>query len=199
MKEFWLCFVPLFVAVDAIGVLPMFMNLTHGLSAKRARYIVIQSIITALIVALLFLAIGQGILKLLGITITDFMMAGGLLLFIISISDMLNIEKKQRIIDIESLGAVPIGVPLIVGPAVLTTIFLLVGQYGYFSTVMAIILNILIAGSVFYFAKSIHRFLGKAGSKTISKLASLLLAAIAVMIIRKGIMILILSNESKTI
>ena len=191
MANFWLCFIPLFVAVDAFGVLPVFMNLTGEFSHSQRRRVIVQSIITATIVSLVFLVVGKSLFDLLGITVADFMVAGGMLLFIISIIDIITGEKKQRGIDHESLGAVPIGVPLIVGPAVLTTILLLVGQYGPIPTVSAAMANILIAGFVFLLSDSIYKILGKSGSKTISKLASLLLAAIAVMIIRKGIIMFV--------
>lgn len=187
MKEFWLCFVPLFVAVDAIGVLPMFMGFTQDLETNRKRRIIYQSVITAMAVALIFLVVGIAVLRLLGITVADFMVAGGVLLFIVSMSDILTTEKAQRKVDTESLGAVPLGVPLIAGPAVLTTSILLLNEYGFFFTAIAIVLNVLIAGVVFFLADPINRVLGKAGSRTISKIASLFLAAIAVMIIRKGI------------
>lgn len=191
MKTFLLCFVPLFVAVDAIGVLPMFMGFTVDMGKNKVRRVVYQSVITAMIVALLFLAAGKAILKLLGITVADFMIAGGILLFIISISDLLSTEKKQRKIDPDSLGAVPIGVPLITGPAVLTTSILLLNEYGIIMTAVAIISNLIIAGTIFYFSFYINRFLGNTGAKILSKIASLLLAAIAVMIVRKGITALI--------
>ena len=88
---FWLCFVPLFVAVDAIGILPMFMNLTEGISEKSSRKLVLQSVITAMAVALIFLAVGELLLRLLGISIADFMIAGGVLLFAISLSDLFTL------------------------------------------------------------------------------------------------------------
>ena len=187
MKAFWLCFVPLFVAVDAIGVLPMFMGFTHGMEADKIKRIIYQSVITATMVALAFLAVGTVILRLLGITVADFMVAGGILLFVISMSDLLTTEKAQRKIDADSLGAVPLGVPLITGPAVLTTSILLMNEHGIVTTAAAIIINILIAGTVFLLSKPISRFLGDSGSKTVSKIASLLLAAIAVMIVRRGV------------
>jgi multiple antibiotic resistance protein len=87
----------------------------------------------------------------------------------------------------ESVGAVPLGVPLITGPALLTTSILLLNEHGFLMTAMAILANILIAGIVFFFSENIIGFLGKAGAKTVSKIASPLLAAIGVMIIRKGI------------
>lgn len=191
MTNFWLCFVPLFVAVDVVGVLPVFMSLTEEFGRPKRRHIIMQSIVTATIVTLVFLAVGKSLFKLLGITIADFMVAGGTLLFIISIIDIITGEKKQRGIDQESLGAVPIGVPLIVGPAVLTTTLILVGEYGVIPTISAAMVNILIAGFVFLLSESIYKILGKSGTKTVSKLASLLLAAIAVMIVRKGIIIFV--------
>jgi len=191
MKSFWLCFLPLFVAVDAIGVLPMFMGFTQDMDSGRIRRILYQSVFTAIMVALVFLAGGTALLKLLGITVSDFMIAGGILLFVISMSDLLSTEKSQRKIDPDSLGAVPLGVPLITGPAVLTTSVLLMNEYGFVLTALAVVVNVLIAGFVFSLAGPINRILGKAGAKTLSKIASLLLAAIAVMIVRKGIMALV--------
>jgi multiple antibiotic resistance protein len=195
MHQFWLCFFPLFIAVDALGVLPMFMSFTHALSKKQRHTVVIQSVFTAIVVATAFLAIGQGILKLLHITVSDFMIAGGILLFVIAMSEMLHFEKNHSHLDAESLGAVPIGVPLIVGPAVLTTSLILISQYGILLTGFSVLINILIAGLVFWFSGHIYRFLGRVGSKTISKLAALLIAAIAVMMIRKGIILLITTTQ----
>lgn len=194
MESFVLCFIPLFVAVDAVGVLPLFMNLTEGIEQNKIKKIIIQSMITALIVALAFIAVGTATLKLLGITVADFMIAGGTLLFVISIRDMLSVEKNRYAVDLESMGAVPIGVPLITGPAVLTTSMLLVNEHNLFITSLAIITNILIAGGVFFMAPFIERAIGKTGSKTISKITSLLLAAIGVMIIRRGIAIFIVQG-----
>ena len=189
MNDFWYSFIPLFVAVDAIGVLPLFISFTEGLNKQKIRKVIIQSVITAAVVAALFIWTGQMVLGLLGITVADFMIAGGTLLFAISLSDMLSMEKRHRTVDCDSLGAVPIGVPLIVGPAVLTTALLLIAQHGTINTMLAAFANILIAGAVFFAAPMIYKFLGKGGSKTISKLAALILAAIGVMMVRKGIMI----------
>jgi multiple antibiotic resistance protein len=197
MNEFWLCFVPIFVAVDAIGVLPVFMGLTEELDGKQRRHIIFQSAATAMIVALLFLAVGKALLGMLGITVPDFMVAGGVMLFVISITDMMAVGKKPLTLDPDSLGAVPIGVPLIVGPAVLTTTILMINQFGTTLTVVSTVINILIAAVMFMFSDPLLKLLGKAGSKTVSKLANLILASIAVMIIRKGIVALIAANVVK--
>lgn len=196
MNNFWLCFVPLFVAVDALGLLPVFMGLTQELPRARIRRIIFESVITAMIVALAFLFIGKGILTLLGITVADFMIAGGALLFVLSLSDLITAEKRRVQADQEEVGAVPLGVPLMVGPGVLTTTILLINQYGMIPTVSATIVNIVIAGMVFWMSGSINRILGRAGTRTISKLSSLILAAIGVMMVRKGIMLLIAAGVS---
>jgi multiple antibiotic resistance protein len=194
MNKFWFCFFPIFMAVNVIGVLPMFMTFTEGLDRPKINRIILQSVVTATIVALIFLAIGKIILDLLGITVSDFMIAGGTLLFIISLNDLVYMERRWSQIDPESLGAVPLGVPLIVGPAVLTTILILVSEYGPLATVAALIANIVIAGLTFWLYVPIMRLLGKSGARTVSKLAALLLAAVAVMMVRKGVMLLLVGG-----
>jgi len=191
IKEFWLCFVPLFVAVDAVGVLPLYMNLTEGVENSRLRKIIVQSVLTALAVGMAFIIFGRSVLRFLNISVADFMIAGGALLFVLSLRDLLSAEKGHGIVDYESVGAVPLGVPLIVGPAVLTSILLLTDQYGIFTTAASTAANVLIAGLIFMLADYIYSFLGKVGTKTVSKVASLLLASIAVMMIRKGVAIFI--------
>ncbi|MCL6642648.1 MAG: MarC family protein [Candidatus Bipolaricaulota bacterium] len=188
MLEFWLCFVPLFVAVDALGTLPIFISLTAGLDRARVRKVLWQSLLTATAVALAFLGVGKGIFALLGITVADFMIAGGSLLFLLSLRGLLTGEREHLSESPESLGAVPLGVPLIAGPAVFTTSLLLVDSYGLVPTVLATVANIAIAGVIFWTSDSLTRVLGEAGMRTLSKIASLILAAIAVMIVRKGIM-----------
>lgn len=188
MHNFWLCFVPLFVAVDAFGVLPMFLALTENIELQKLRKVIWQSLVTGSLVAIVFVMIGKAVFQLLGISPSDFMVAGGILLFAISLRDILIVNKHQDPVDPESVGAVPVGVPLIVGPAVLTTILILVDQYGMIPTMTAAVVNILLAGIIFRFSGALSALLGQAGTKAVSKLASLLLAAIAVMMVRKGVL-----------
>lgn len=184
---FWICFVPLFIATDAIGALPVFISLTKGIENRKLYKLIALSLITAAIVGLLFVYIGERILHLMGITVADFMVAGGILLFVISLGDMVSLEKPMRRVNAEELGPVPIGVPLIVGPGVLTTVMLLVKEHGFIPTSISLIANILIAGAIFSTSGFIVKLVGKNGTKIISKIASLFLTAISVMIIRKGI------------
>ena len=186
IRDILLAFIPLFVAVDAIGVLPMFISLTKDIERKERIKIIIQSMITAMVLALGFVFIGKEIFRLLGIEMGDFMIAGGAILFSLAIIDIVNPTKKRRNPTTE-LGAVPIGTPLIAGPAVLTTSMLIISEYGLFATTISIIINILLAGAIFSMSEYIINILGEAGSKALSKVTSLLLAAIAVMLIRKGL------------
>ena len=186
MKEFLLSFIPIFVAMDAIGVLPMFIGFTEHLKKHEKHKILTQSIITAFVVGIVFLFLGRWIFKVLGVMVADFKIAGGLVLLVISLRDILRNEKTQKI-SIDTIGAVPIGTPLITGPAVLTTIIILLDSYGVALTIASFVINLVIVWITFYYATAISKFLGKAGSKAFSKIASLLLAAIAVMMIRKGV------------
>jgi multiple antibiotic resistance protein len=186
MQNFLLSFIPIFVAMDAIGVLPMFIGFTEHLDKQQRRKILLQSIITAFVIGIVFLFLGKWIFKILGVLVADFKIAGGLVLLAISLRDLLQHEKSHRL-PTDTLGAVPIGTPLIAGPAVLTTIVILLDSYGMYNTVLSFVINLAIVWISFSYATEISNVLGKAGSKAFSKIASLLLAAIAVMMIRKGI------------
>jgi multiple antibiotic resistance protein len=187
LRDILLSFIPLFVAVDAIGVLPIFVSLTEGLTKSEKNKIIAQSMVTAFLLAVGFILIGKLVFKLLGITIGDFMVAGGALLFCIAIIDLIS-QTKERRMPGKDLGAVPIGTPLIVGPAVLTTSLLIISEYGLLPTIISVIGNILFAGLIFSGSFWLIKTLGEAGTKALSKIMSLLLAAIAVMLIRKGIL-----------
>jgi len=179
-------FIPLFVATNIFMLLPIFISLTKEMSLQKRRVVIRDSILTAFIVSSLFFALGEVIFRIIGITADDFKIAGGLLLLIIAILDITrHIEEKLKP-DIK-LGVVPIGVPLIVGPAVLTNILLLVDHYGILPTVIALVLNLIIVWISLINAERITRFVGKGGILGIAKVMALLLASIAIMMIRIGV------------
>ncbi len=186
LKKLLLAFIPIFVAVDVIGVLPIFVSLTQGTPRSEKRRIIIQSMITAFCLAISFIFLGKAIFSFLGITVGDFMVAGGAILFAISIRDIMRTEARQ-LESGEQMGVVPLGTPLIAGPAVLTTSLLLVEEYGVIPTLISVTANLLIAGFALNLSGLLSRFLGEAGTKALSKIMHLLLAAIAVMMIRKGL------------
>jgi multiple antibiotic resistance protein len=186
MRQILLAFVPVFVAVDPLAILPIFMSLTKGLTQDQKKKIIIQSVITAISVAIFFIFLGKATFKLLGITIGDFMVAGGIVLFCIAVIDLLVPGKKRRE-PADELGAVPIGTPLIVGPAVLTTCLIIIDQYGIVATITSVVVNVVLAGVLFFISEKVVKVVGKAGVNALSKIMALLLVAIAVMMIRKGI------------
>ncbi|MDD5449140.1 MAG: MarC family protein [Candidatus Omnitrophica bacterium] len=181
-----MAFIPIFVAVDALGVLPVFISMTQHVEKRRRMRIIRDSMVTAALISIIFIFVGKNLFRFLGITVYDFMVAGGTLLFIISINDILKSEKTARIPD-QTLGVVPLGMPLIVGPAVLTTSLIIIDAYGIVPTLISVLLNILIAGVIFLLADLVIKSIGKGGAKAVSKVASLFLAAIAVMMVRKGV------------
>ena len=184
MREFLLAFVPIFVAVDAIGVVPVFLSLTEGLDRLQRRKVILQSFVTALAVAVAFIFLGKVVFRLMGVTEYDFMVAGGVLLFVLATVDLVSGAKFAR--QTPTLGAVPIGTPLIVGPAVLTTALMLVDVYGLWQTLAAVVVNVALGCAVLSYADVLERVLGRAGSRAVSKVAMLILAAIAVMMVRRG-------------
>lgn len=186
LNDFLLAFIPIFVAMDAVGIMPVFVGLTHDLTKEEKRKIVVQSLATATCLAVGFIFLGKFIFRLLGITIGDFMIAGGVILLCISIMDLLTSGEHGRKMG-GDLGVVPIGTPLVVGPGVLTSSLMMIDLHGLAVTLAAVLVNIFIVGLVFLNSENLHKALGEAGSRALSKVMSLLLAAISVMMIRKGI------------
>lgn len=186
IKAYLLAIIPIFVAMDAIGILPIYISLTEGMKRPERKRVVRDSILTGFAVSLGFLFLGKFIFAVIGVTIPDFKVAGGIILLIIAIHDLLFPEKKRRVTG-GTVGIVPLGMPLIVGPAVLTTIIIAVDAYGYLPTIVSLTVNLAFAWWVFSRADLLIHLLGEGGSKGVAKVASLLLAAIAVMMIRRGI------------
>jgi multiple antibiotic resistance protein len=190
LREFGLTFVPLFVAIDAIGVLPLLLPLTVDMSSvERSRSIRI-ALLTALGLGLGFLAVGKGILLLLAIKVADFLVAGGIILFLLAAKDILTgkLVNEEDLKGGGVLGAVPLGTPLIVGPAVLTTLLLLNEQYPLYMVIIAFLVNLLIVWLLFMQINRVVGFLGKSGARVVSKIVGLFLAAIAIKMIRQGLL-----------
>ena len=186
MWNFALAFVALFVAVDILGVIPLYLSLTGGLSADERRRLPRQSTLTATAVALGFLLVGNAVFRVLGISVADFQVAGGILLLVLSVHDLLS-SGTAAPAAARTVGAVPLGTPLIVGPAALATLALLVQSYGYPVTLIALAANMALAFVVLSQADRVGRIFGPAGSEVIAKVANLLLAAFGVSLMRRGL------------
>jgi len=184
--EIFLPFIPLFVAFNVLGILPIFFSLTSEMAQSERKRVIRQSILTGFLASIGFIGVGKSVFAILGISVSDFQIAGGILLFIISIVDLI-FPEKTRTFPKETMGVVPIGIPLIVGPAVLTLLLIIVHTYGYISTFLCLLLNFFVVWLVFGQSHSIMRFMKEGGAKGIGKVSSLLLAAFAMMMIRIGV------------
>jgi len=184
--NFILVFVPVFIAIDIFGVLPLYLSMIENVRLEHRSRVVKQSVITAIIIGMGFLFFGRPFFNFLGITVSDFKIAGGLILLVLAITDLL-FPGKSRLIFSPEVGIVPIGTPLIVGPAVLTTLILMVDIYGYLLTMLSLLVNLVIVWVVLTFSDDIFKILGNGGTRAFGKVISLLLAAIAVMMIRVGL------------
>jgi multiple antibiotic resistance protein len=186
LQNFILTFVPLFIVIDALGILPFVISMSEGMS-KQERYKMIHvATITAAVVGLIFLFFGQFILRVMNISVGSFAIAGGLILLVLSIKHMTT-GRMIELIKEEMVAVVPIGTPLTVGPATITTLLLLATQFPLYMVLVSFALNMLIAWAIFMAGGQVARFLGQGGLKAVSKVFSLLLAAIAVTMIIHGL------------
>ena len=150
---------------------------------KTLRAFALELVVYAALVVIYFFAV----LHFLGVTVGDFQVAGGVLLLVLSIYDLLHPELPLRQPGAD-LGVVPLGIPMIVGPATLTTLLTLARTHGYTMTLIAFALNLVIVWAALRWASLIGRVLGDAGCRAITKVFSLVLAAIAVTFVRRGVM-----------
>ena len=189
IRDLALTFVPLFVAMDPVGNLPIFLALTQEGTAAHRRRTTNLATLTAFGVGLLFIAVGKAIFSLMGVDVADFLVAGGIILLIVAIR-YLVMGKTLETKDLSAsavIGVVPLGTPLVVGPAVLAALLLLMGQHHVAIVLSSFILNLVIQWALFRQANRIVALLGNTGVAAISKVIMLLLAAIAVKMIREGI------------
>lgn len=189
-KELGLSFIALFVAMDAIGVLPFLLLLAKDVTPEQRSRMVRYAMLTGVGFGLGFVAIGKGVFLSLGILIDDFLIAGGLILLIFAVRHLLTgqlVETRTVGLSSEMLAVVPLGTPLLVGPATLAILLLLTAKYSLSPVLIAFLLNIAVAWLMFAQANRIAGWLHQGGLRALSQIASLLLAAIAVMLIREGI------------
>jgi len=189
LKPYLLTFIPIFVAVDAIGNIPLFVSLVEGMSKKDKHKALYECVATAASVAIIFMLLGKLVLRLLGITIPDFQIAGGVLLFVIAVRLLLPGNGKSVLAHPHDrdVGIFPLGMPLITGPAVLTTTLIMLDTYGIVPTFISLVINMFIVWVSLVKAGWFMKVLGAGGARGFAKIMYILLAAIAVMMVRKGI------------
>jgi multiple antibiotic resistance protein len=181
-------FVPLFVALSPLTVLPIFLGMTDGMELRPARKLARRAVATGLVIAIVVVLLGQGIFKVLGITVDDLRVAGGIILLLIAIHDLIFTRERRKANELGSdVGVVPLGTPLIVGPATMATCLVLADSYGKLFVVAALSINLFVIGLLLHFANRIQGFVGPSVSRAFGKVMSLFLAAIAVAMLRSGI------------
>lgn len=188
-QSFLLTFVPLFVVIDALGNLPFVVSLSDEMSPHERSVMIRNAVITAAVVGFFFLFLGQLVLRVMGISVGSFAIGGGIIILVLSVNYMIG----GRSVDVEKdemAAIVPIGTPLTVGPATITTLLLLATQFHIYWVVISFALNILIVWGIFSASNFIIRYLGRGGVRAISKISILLLAAISVNMIIKGLNLL---------
>ncbi len=180
-----LALIPLFVAIDPVGLIPVFLGMTEGIDLAHRKRISYQALGTAAIVLIGFMFLGKLTFRVLGIGVGDFKIAGGLILLMLASRDLMRTDVRSPVLP-EDFGVVPLGLPLIAGPATLTTLLILMDSVGTGFALVALLINLLIVALAFYFADSLARLVGRTTLRAISRIIALLLAAIAVSMIRRG-------------
>jgi len=177
------------------GVLPLFIGMTDGMTESARHKLILQALTTAFFVAGVILFAGEVIFSTLGITVNDLRVGGGIILLVLSITDIIFGDFKRRApsdddsdADTASMGIVPIGIPLTIGPAAITTILVSQSSFGYLPTLTSLLANLALVAVGYWFGPALIKRLGNSTAKAVAKVASLFLAAIAVAMIRSGIL-----------
>ncbi|MBV72158.1 MAG: hypothetical protein CMH52_12595 [Myxococcales bacterium] len=186
-EHVWVASLAIFVSMNIVTTAPIYMSLTEGISDSERPKLVRSAVILAGVVACLMTLVGTDLLRLMGVTISDLRLAGGLVLLGLGFYDLV-LSRGQRIAQAaEDIGPVPIGVPLLVGPATMTTLIVMTEAHDKLTVAAAFLPNLILAYLVLYFAHKILPILGDAGTKAIGKLMSLMLMAIGVAMIRSAL------------
>ncbi|MDB5296294.1 MAG: multiple antibiotic resistance (MarC)-related protein [Phycisphaerales bacterium] len=184
--QFFQAFIPLFVAIDPVGLVPIFLAVTAGVGAERRRRVSCEAVGVAAAISLGFMFVGQALFAFLGVRDYDFMIGGGVLLLVLAVLDLV-MHGKPAVEEADLVGIVPLAMPMIAGPATLTTVLVLRGRYGASWTALGLSANLLLLLGVLLMSGRIARLAGPAAMRALSKLVMILLAAIAVSFIRTGV------------
>jgi multiple antibiotic resistance protein len=187
LQQYLTAFIMLFVVFDALGNVPIFYSLTEGLEFRKRRRIIQNSVMIAGVI-LLFFALGGGlILDFFRVSLDDFRVAGGTILFIIAIEGLLGRVEAMKIKP-EQLAVVPLATPLLAGPGSISlVIYLMEAGYGPGPTLVSIAANVAAAWIILTYCDVFFKVLGRNGSLVIARIMALILAAIAVAMIREGV------------
>jgi multiple antibiotic resistance protein len=187
MQDFLRAFFELFVIIDIIGTLPVFLTLTSAMTPAERRRSANVALLVAGALMLLFLAVGLQLLDLLHIQLSSFKIAGGIILGILGVQLVLGKDVAGQAAHDYGSAAIIIGTPLITGPGTITTIIILAQAQGRALVLAAIVANLLVCWATLLAGGRIARVLGPNVISILSKVMGLLLLAIAVQYVRDGI------------
>jgi multiple antibiotic resistance protein len=188
-------FVTLFVIVDPVGLAPLFVALTQGMTPEHRRAVAIRATLIGAGLLTLFGLLGEALLNVVGISMPAFRIAGGILLFLTAL-DMLFERRKKRREDqashADDPSVFPLATPLIAGPGALATMILLTGQapgdWGWIAAIHGVMAAVMALTFLFFLAAGlIERALGPTGINVVTRLLGMLLAALSVQFVLDGL------------
>ena len=187
-------FVTLFVIIDPIGLMPIFIAFTPGMSAQQRRAVAFRSCIIAFFILALFAFFGEAVLGFVGISMAAFRIAGGVLLFLTAL-DML-FERRQerregRVTEVPDPSVFPLAIPMIAGPGSIATVILLSGQIEGIQgpiLILGVALAVMLVAVALFMAGNLQeRALGDIGINVVTRLLGMLLAALSIQFILDGL------------
>lgn len=182
LKSFFI----LIIILDPFLGIMVFISLTREMNRKERAGQAFVAVFVAFALLLIFLFAGHLLFNLLGLTFSSFIVAGGVILLILGIQEVLGLEFSHKD-EKAAVAGVIIGTPLLCGPGAISTIIILSREHGYAIPLIALILCITITWLMLYFSDKISAFLGEKMIEIISRILGLLLAAMAVQFIKDGI------------
>jgi len=177
----------LFVVLDPPGNAPLFYFFTRSMDPRKRIETIRTSIVVASLILIMFALAGELILRYFGITVNDFRIAGGIILFIYAVMGVLGKSLAEEVRG-EDIAVVPLAMPLLAGPGSITVVIYLRYVYGLPVTLMSIGINMVLSWLLLENGEKLLRFLGRRGSIILDKTMSILLAAYSIAMIREGVM-----------
>ena len=184
-------FVTLFVIMDPVGTVPIFLSLTSGRSAATARRAAWQAVAVSFLVITVFAFFGQQILSYLHISLPALQCAGGLLLLLVALELLTDNEKEPTAAAGQNVALVPLGTPLLAGPGAIVAVMLFVEDVGDGPTFLAVALGIVLVHvslwAAMRYSLPILRLIREGGVLLVTRIAGLLLSAIAVQLVADAV------------
>ena len=178
--------IALFVVIDPIGTVPLFIAITKNMQKGERKAVSKIAVITAGVLLIVFAVAGTQILSIFGITISSFLIAGGVLLFIVSIELLTYGAWRFGGTVPDESGVVPLAFPLLAGPGAITSVIISFQAAGLIVTILSIAIVIGVTYIILLLVNPIYRVLGRRGSMIITRVFAILVAAIAVQYIVEG-------------